>query len=69
MEKQYIYLVYEDIHGYQGAYNNKENATQRVKDIAFGEYELEPETPLDYNDEESWGWDGTVWWIREELMD
>lgn len=66
---KYVYLVYEDIHGFQGAYSNVTKAEQRVKEIAFGIYELEPETPLDYNDEESWGWEGTVWWIREELKD
>lgn len=67
--KRYVYLVYEDIHGFQGAYGNVEKATQRVKSIAFNEYYLEPETPLDYDDEECWGWDGTAWWNRIEVID
>ena len=67
--KRYVYLVYEDIHGFQGAYGNIEKATQAVKDIAFGIYELEPETPLDYDGEECWGWFGTAWWDRIEVID
>ena len=66
---KYVYLVYEEIHGYQGAYGNIEKATERVKDIAFGEYELEPNTPLDYEDEDCWGWEGTAWWCREEIKE
>lgn len=67
--KRYVYLVYEDIHGFQGAYGNVEKATQRVKNIAFNMYDLDPKTPLDYDDEECWGWDGTAWWNRIEVID
>ena len=67
--KRYVYLVYEDIHGFQGVYGNIKKATERVKDLAFGVYELDPETPLDYDDPEHWGWDGTAWWEKEEVRD
>ena len=67
--KKYVYLVYEDIHGFQGAYGNIAKATQVVKEIAFNEYYLEPNTPLDYNNEECWGWDGTAWWNRIEVIE
>ena len=25
--------------------------------------------PLDYNDEDSWGWEGATWWKREEVIE
>jgi hypothetical protein len=67
--KRYVYLVYEDIHGFQGAYGNVAKAEQRVREIAFNEYELDPATPLDYDDEECWGWEATAWWNRIEVID
>lgn len=67
--KRYVYLVYEDIHGFQGAYGNIAKATQAVKDLAFGIYELDPNTPLDYDGEECWGWFGTAWWDRIEVIE
>ena len=67
--KRYVYFVHEDIHGFVGAYGNKEKATQVVKEIAFNEYYLEPNTPLDFADEECWGWEATAWWVIEEVIE
>jgi hypothetical protein len=38
-----------------------------VKDDAFSSG-LPEDTPLDYDDEECWGWDGATWWVRREVI-
>jgi len=67
--KRYVYLVYEDIHGFQGVYGSEASADKAVMNIAFNMYDLDPKTPLDYNDKDCWGWDGTAWWKREEVIE
>jgi hypothetical protein len=64
---KYVYLVYEDWHGLIGIYATPEKATEMVKKDAF-ESGLPEDTPLDYDDEDSWGWEGATWWKREEVI-
>lgn len=63
---KYVYLVYDDWHGLIAICGNPERATQMVKDDAFSSG-LPEDTPLDYDDEECWGWDGATWWVRREV--
>ena len=49
--KRFIYLVYEDWHGYQCACATAERATEMVKMIAFSGG-LPQDTPIDYDSEE-----------------
>lgn len=64
---KYVYLVYDDWHGLIAICGTPERATQMVKDDAFSSG-LPEDTPLDYDDEERWGWDGATWWAREEVI-
>ena len=65
---KYVYLIYDDWHGLIGICATPEKATEMVKDDAFSSG-LPEDTPLDYNDEDRWGWDGATWWQREEVIE
>lgn len=65
---KYVYLVYEDWHGLQCICATPEKATELVKKDAFSSG-LPEDTPLDYNDEDCWGWEGATWWKREEVIE
>ena len=67
--KRYVYIVYDENHGCQGIYGSQASADRAVMNIAFNDYDLSPETSLDYDDEDSWGWEGIAWWCREEVKD
>lgn len=64
---KYVYLVYEDCHGLIAICGTPERATQMVKDEAFSGG-LPEDTSLDYDDEDSWGWEGATWWKREGVI-
>ena len=66
--KRFIYLVYEDWHGYQCACGTLERATEMVKMIAFSGG-LPQDTPIDYDSEERWGWEGVACWVKEEVIE
>ena len=51
---KYVYLVYEDWHGFQCVCATPEKATELVKKDAYSSG-LPKDTPLDYEDEERWG--------------
>lgn len=63
-----VYLVYEDLHGLQGIYGTIFGAEALVKEIAFNQYDLPKDTPLDYDDGDQWGWDGVAYWKREVVI-
>lgn len=65
---RYVYLIYDDWHGFICVCGTKEKATEMVKDDAFSSG-LPEDTPLDYDDEYRWGWDGATWWVREVVYD
>ena len=65
---KYVYLVYEDWHGFQCVCATPEKATELVKKDAYSSG-LPKDTPLDYEDEERWGWEGASWWVREEVIE
>ena len=64
---KYVYLVYDDWHGLLCICATLEGATEQVKKEAFGGG-LPEGTPLDYDDECRWGWEGVAWWSREEVI-
>lgn len=65
---KYVYLVYDDIHGLQGVYADKEKATETVNNIAFNIYEI-PKTDIpDCDDEEDYGFEGAATWTRVEVI-
>ena len=64
----YVYLVQEDIHGLQGIYADKDKATAEVKRIGYGMYDLPENEPLDYDDEDRFGWDGVADWTRVAVI-
>ena len=65
---KYVYLVYDDWHGLRYICGNPESATKIVKKEAFSGG-LPEDTPLDYEGEVRWGWDGVAWWVREEVIE
>lgn len=64
----YVYVVSDDWHGVVGYYYSKANATEAVNIIASEQYELPLNTPLDYDDEDAYGWDGVASWKREPVI-
>jgi hypothetical protein len=64
---KYVYLVYDDWHGLISICATPEKATEQVKKDAFSSG-LSEDTPLDYDDEFRWGWEGATWWSREEVI-
>ena len=64
---KYVYLVYDDWHGLLCICANPEKATELVKKDALNSG-LSEDTPLDYDDEHRWGWEGATWWTREEVI-
>ena len=64
----YIYVVSDDWHGVVGYYYSKTNATKEVNIIASEQYKLPLDTPLDYNSEDLYGWDGVASWRRESVV-
>ena len=65
---KYVYLVYTEWHGLEGLYASREKAAEKVK--ANAKFcELPKNTPLDYESEERWGWEGASWWVREEVIE
>ena len=59
-----VYLVFDDIHGLQCICKEKEKAKEMVKNIAFNQYDLPKDTPLDYNTDSRWGWESISWYDR-----
>jgi hypothetical protein len=69
-KKYYVYIVYDDAHGKVGIYAKAENATARIwKDMCdyFGMDRNNP-YPYDYDGEDRRGWEGCMWWVREEVI-
>lgn len=69
-KKYYVYIVYDDAHGNVGIYANAEKATARIwKDMCdyFGMDRNNP-YPYDYDGEDRRGWEGAMFWIREEVI-
>ena len=66
--KRHVYLVYEDWHGFQCVCGSTKTATETVKKMAT-EGGLPIDTPIDYEGEERWGWEGVAWWVREEVIE
>jgi hypothetical protein len=64
----YVYLVQEDIHGLMGIYADKDKATEEVKRIGHGMYDLPDNEPFDYDDEDQLGWIGAVYWERVAVI-
>lgn len=64
---KYVYLVYNDIHGLQCICADKDKATEKVNNIAFNIYEVPKTDPLDYDDEEDYGYEGAARWTRVEV--
>lgn len=64
---KYVYLIYDDWHGLLCICATAEKATELVKNEAFNGG-LPKDTPLDYNDEERWGWEGVACWVRKEII-
>lgn len=64
----YVYLVQEDIHGLMGIYADKDKATAEVRRIGYGMYDLPEDEPLDYDDEDKFGWDGVAYWERVAVI-
>ena len=65
---KYVYLIYEDWHGLIGVCATPEKATELVKNDTF-DSGLPKDTPLDWNDEARWGWEGAAWWVRREVIE
>lgn len=66
----YVYIVYDQWHGMRNIYRDKVNATNAVKANFLYSYNCDPDnTPLDYNNEDAWGWEGATWWKKEILAD
>ena len=63
-----VYCVYEEWHGLIGIYHNQEDAIKAVKNIAYNQYDLDPNTELDYEGPDRWGWDGIANWTKEFLL-
>lgn len=64
----YVYLVWEDIHGLQGIYANADKATAEVKRIGYGMYDLPEDEPFDYVDEKVCGWSDVAYWERVAVI-
>ena len=64
---KYVYLVYDDWHGLQCICATPEKAIELVKAEALNS-ELPEDTPLDYDNETQWGWEGATWWKRKEVI-
>ena len=64
----YVYLVGEDIHGLRGIYADKDKATAEVKRIGYGMYDLPEDEPLDYDDEDRFGWSDVAYWERVAVI-
>ena len=68
--KRYVYLVYDDAHGMIGIYANPEKALAKIWDDMcdyFGMDRCNP-YPYDYNSESRRGWEGCMWYVREEVI-
>ena len=65
---KYVYLVYDDWHGLLCICATPKKATELVKKDALNSG-LSEDTPLDYDDEDRWGWEGATWWTREEVIE
>lgn len=69
-QKYYVYIVYDDAHGKVGIYAKAENALARIWDDMcnyFGMDRCNP-YPYDYNSEDCRGWEGAMWYVREEVI-
>lgn len=64
---KYVYLIYDDWHGLLCICATPEKAKELVKNEAFSGG-LPEDTPLDYDCETRWGWDGVAWYWREEVI-
>lgn len=69
-KKYYVYIVYDDIHGKRGIYASAESALARIWDDMCAIYEMDRcnPYPYDYNSEDRRGWEGAVWYEREEVI-
>ena len=68
--KEYVYIVYDDIHGKLGIYAHEANAIDRIWDEMCGVYEMDRSNPYpyDYDGDNRRGWNGAVWYEREEVI-
>ena len=68
---KYVYVVYDDAHGMQGIYANPEKALVKIWDDmcdCFGMDRCNP-YPYDYNSDDRRGWEGCMWYVREEVIE
>lgn len=68
--KEYVYIVYDDIHGRLGIYAHEAIAIGRIWDEMCAVYEMDRSDPYpyDYDSDDRRGWDGAVWYEREEVI-
>lgn len=67
---KYVYLIYDECHGLLHIRGNRESADYDVKYIATHWYDLDTEhEPLDYDSEDSYGWEGIAYWKRMEVKE
>ena len=69
-KKYYVYIVYDDAHGNVGIYANIEKATARIWDDMCNYFGMDRSNPYpyDYDGESRRGWEGCMWWVREEVI-
>ncbi len=67
-KKRYVYLVYEEWHGFVGVYGHEAIAIGRIHEIAK-QVPFDTDTPYDYFSEERVGWEGIAWYVREEVRE
>ena len=59
---RYVYLVYDDLHGLQCICADKDKATEKVNI-----YEIPKHWEPEYDDEDSYGYEGAAVWHRVEV--
>lgn len=69
--KRYVYVVYDDTHGMQGIYANPEKALAKIWDDMCDYFDMDRcnPYPYNYNSDDRRGWEGAVWYEREEVIE
>ena len=69
--KRYVYVVYDDFDGIRGVYADPEKALAKIWDDMCTIYDMDRcnPYPYNYNSEDRRGWDGAVWYVREEVIE
>jgi hypothetical protein len=62
----FVYLVFDEIHGLQCICGTRERADQEL-DYLAKQYEVQNE-PLDYIGLSRKGWDGACWWDKVQVI-